>query len=101
LDAAPLLFKDGAMMQYTRGWQNNGKCVTAPESDKQAFVYAFPTREVAKDINRRYCSRCPVRSHCLNWAYDDHAFSGIAGGKAFVGDKASGKGRRVVEIPED
>lgn len=79
-------------------WQDSALCGAAPECDKQAFTGAFPTREIAMDINERYCSLCPVRHECLNWAYDDHAFSGIAGGKAFVGDKASGKGRRVVSI---
>lgn len=79
-------------------WQDEAVCGNAPECDKQAFTGAFPTREIAQDINRRYCSRCPVRTDCLNWAWDDRAFSGIAGGFAFVGDKAAGKERRVMPI---
>lgn len=79
-------------------WQDKALCGAAPECDQEAFTGAFPTRGIARDINERYCSRCPVVNECLNWAYSDAAFSGIAGGKAFVGDKSSGKGRRVVNI---
>lgn len=88
-------------MRYTRDhvWQDDALCVEAPEVDKQAFTGSYPSREIAQDINRRYCARCPVRTYCLNWAYDDRAFTGIAGGKAFAGNKDSGKNRRVINIP--
>lgn len=81
-------------------WQDKAVCVDAPERDKQALTGSFPTKEIALDMNKRYCSRCPVKTDCLNWAWDEGSFSGIAGGMAFVGDKSTGKNRRVVSIVE-
>lgn len=82
----------------TRGesWQDRAVCGKAPERDKAAFTGAFPTKEIAADLNRRYCSQCPVKTMCFNWAYDDYPFAGVAGGCAFVGEKAAGKNRRVI-----
>lgn len=79
-------------------WTEAALCGSAPERDKQTFTGAFPTLDIARDIARRYCNQCPVKSECLNWAYDDWAFTGIAGGMAFVGEKASGRNRRAVRI---
>ena len=78
-------------------WQERSACQGAPEVDKAAFT-GYPSKETAKDLKRRYCDRCPVRTQCLNWAYDDWAFTGVAGGMMFAGEKSSGKNRRAIKI---
>jgi hypothetical protein len=82
-------------------WQDRAACANAPERDKEAFTGAFPTREMAKDLNRRYCSQCPVRAMCFQWAYEEYPFAGVAGGCAFVGERAAGKHRRVIHMGDE
>lgn len=85
-------------MHETNRWQDDAKCISAPERDKESLTGAHPTREIALDIAHRYCNRCPVILQCLEWAKGEHAFSGIAGGYAFTGEKSAGQQRRMQPI---
>jgi len=80
------------------GWQEDAACSRASEVDAQAFTGGHPTKAIAEDINARYCTRCPVVNDCLKWAHEEFAFSGIAGGCAFIGEKAAGNERRIYRI---
>lgn len=79
-------------------WQEAAACANSPEVDK-AQLTGYPSREVARDLKQRYCNHCPVIAQCLTWAQNDYAFSGIAGGKLFTGERATGHKRRILDIP--
>lgn len=70
-------------------WRERAVCQRAPEEDRQALTSTPRTREIALDLNARYCRQCPVRTQCFNWAYDEAYFTGMAGGAVF-GDKTHG-----------
>lgn len=80
-------------------WQDEAACSppTVMEIDREAFV-SFPSPSVAKDLKSRFCDRCPVVAQCRDWAMTDLAFSGVAGGMLFAGDKAAGRVRSTRRI---
>lgn len=80
-------------------WHQRAACNRAPEADQEAFTGHAPTKDIAQDIARRYCDRCPVKAQCYAWAYSEHLFAGIAGGAAFSEQKSAGQRRLVMPIP--
>lgn len=78
-------------------WQEEAACARAPERDKQILT-GYPSVEDARDVNRRYCKGCPVKSQCFNWGYSDRNFVGVAGGAVFSGLKSAGHQRQVQRI---
>lgn len=79
-------------------WAEQAKCAYAPEVDKQVMLSYFVKRSVALDVKKRYCDQCPVVTQCLNWAIEDWAFTGIAGGMLFAGERSSGQTRRMIKL---
>lgn len=67
---------------YAQSWMRHALCADA---DPELF---FPNPELTAEIRQarteqaqRICARCPVRAHCLRWAYKMNDEWAILGGK--------------------
>lgn len=68
-ERSPLVVEAGA------NWRERAACLGA---DAQLF-YVVADGPVSLQA-LAYCQRCPVLANCFDWAMNDTAFSGIAGG---------------------
>jgi hypothetical protein len=80
----------GTSLSNAWAWQDEARCADAPERDKISFTLQAPVSIVAKDIVRRYCDDCPVKTSCFAWAKNEPLFSGIAGGAVWSEQKMAG-----------
>jgi hypothetical protein len=61
-------------------WQEKATCITSDPVVQLAFTGGITRKAEAVSYIWEYCSGCPVRHFCRDWAGRQGNFSGIAGG---------------------
>jgi len=80
-------------------WMQKGRC---RELSPEIF---FPSDGVGVEVARHYCSECPVKGPCLEYALENHIEHGVWGGasereRRRIARNRRGIGRAVVR-PEN
>src|SRR5688500_13009774 len=88
-------------------WRARAGCARATLAEQIVLTSGPPNHNGAgsysahRQTARKFCHDCPVRIDCLNWAWDENHFVGIAGGMFFGFEdrkRNTQDGRRLVDL---
>ncbi|MEU8683177.1 WhiB family transcriptional regulator [Streptomyces sp. NPDC048611] len=84
--------------QSDEAWQSRAACRNVPLSTQRQFTQGKLSPLGARPLVQGFCHRCSVRADCLDWAYDDRTFTGVAGGVLFKENGSGSRERATIRI---
>lgn len=94
-----------SLRELAGAWRLDARCAGATPHEQKVMTSGRSTEgssiRDAREVVKKYCTDCPVKRECGDWAQGELYFTGIAAGAHYGWEKnkaATYAGRRITKI---